>query len=292
MSASVVTVAAPGTWLEQLERSFPARAVALPSGDQVIVRECGQRGAAPSLVLLHGISSGAASWLQVAVSLTARFHVVAWDAPGYGQSTPLRPARPTAQDYAIRLQEMLEALHLRSCVLAGHSLGALMAAACAQQHPHLVARLVLISPARGYADRPEEATRVRTLRLDALREQGVAGLAAQIDERLLSPAAGAEARQWVRWNAAQLRPDGYRQAVEMLCGSTLAQPPQQVAVEVHCGADDIVTPPANCEQVARQFGAPFHLIAGAGHASQVEQPHAVAGLLAAAMARAQEPTNA
>jgi pimeloyl-ACP methyl ester carboxylesterase len=72
----------------------------------------------------------------------------------------------------------------------------------------------------------------------------------------------------------------------MLCGSELAGVPAGIPVEVHCGAADVVTPPAACEQAARALGASFSLVAGAGHASPVEQAAAVAALLAAALQQA------
>jgi pimeloyl-ACP methyl ester carboxylesterase len=49
----------------------------------------------------------------------------------------------------------------------------------------------------------------------------------------------------------------------------------------------VVTPPAACAGIAARFEAPFHAIAGAGHASPVEQPGAVATLLARSVARTQ-----
>ena len=52
-----------------MEQCFPASTVLLPSGAQVAVRQCGQRSGKPSIVLLHGISSGAASWLHPALLL-------------------------------------------------------------------------------------------------------------------------------------------------------------------------------------------------------------------------------
>ncbi|UUZ69877.1 alpha/beta hydrolase [Polaromonas sp. P2-4] len=50
-------------------------------------------------------------------------------------------------------------------------------------------------------------------------------------------------------------------------------------VEVHCGDADVVTPPAACRGWADLYAAPFDLIKGAGHASPVEQPEAVARLI-------------
>lgn len=279
---------APDTLREQLaglERSFPLRQVVLPSGAIVAVRECGRRSAADSIVLLHGISSGAASWLQTAVRAAPHCHVLAWDAPGYGESTPLDGAAPADTDYAQRLHELLQGLGMQNCVLVGHSLGALMAAAYARG-PVVgqVRRLVLISPAGGYggADQAEAAQRVRRERRQALQSGGIDGLAQRIDQRLLSPGANDAARSWVRWNTARLNPHGYLQAVEMLCNSSLAAGAGSAPVEVHCGDADAVTPATDCRERARRLDAPFRLIEGAGHASPVEQPEAVAQLLRAA----------
>jgi pimeloyl-ACP methyl ester carboxylesterase len=95
--------------LTLMERCFPASTVQLPSGAQVAVRQCGQRsGDRPSIVLLHGISSGAASWLHAALLMAEHHHVLAWDAPGYGDSTPLPDAVPAVQAYAQRLDELLQ----------------------------------------------------------------------------------------------------------------------------------------------------------------------------------------
>jgi pimeloyl-ACP methyl ester carboxylesterase len=157
-----------------------------------------------------------------------------------------------------------------------------MACAFAAAHPQRLQRLVLISPARGYGADTQQADKVRRERSEALRSKGVPGLAATIDQRLLSPQADEAAREWVRWNTARLRADGYLQAVQMLCNSTLA-PVSGVPVEVHCGEADVVTPPATCAEAAQALGAPFRTIANAGHASPVEQPEAVARLLAQAL---------
>ena len=279
--------------LALLDRSFPQRLVALPSGAQVAVRECGRPGDAPSVVLLHGISSGAASWLYPAIRIGEKAHVIAWDAPGYGDSAPLPGDAPTDADYAARLHELLQVLDVRRCVLVGHSLGALMACAYAGDvGASRVARVVLISPAGGYGAAAQAAAseRVRRERREALHTQGVDGLAERITQRLLSPAADAAARAWVQWNAARLQPSGYLQAVELLCGSDLARSRNlAMPVEVHCGDADVVTPPAACRGWADLYAAPFDLIHGAGHASPVEQPEAVARLITRA---ALQPTGA
>lgn len=277
--------------LALLGSRFAQRIVPLPSGAQIAVRECGGvPGGKPNVVLLHGIGSGAASWLHAALLAGEQAHVVAWDAPGYGESTPLAGDTPADTDYAARLHELLQALGMDRCVLVGHSLGALMACAYARgPNASRVERLVLISPAGGYGAPGQEAAaaRVRGERREGLRTLGVAGLAERSAERLLSPAAGAEARAWVRWNSARLRPAGYLQAVELLCAGDLARSVGlELPIEVYCGDADVVTPPAACRNWAKLFGADFQLIEGAGHASPVEQPAAVASIITRAVGQA------
>ncbi|MNE10938.1 hypothetical protein D3C80_1036760 [compost metagenome] len=83
---------------------------------------------------------------------------------------------------------------------------------------------------------------------------------------------------------ARLIPQGYRQAIELLCGDELLRYADLVVpCEVHCGAADSITTPADCQALASALGAPFHLIAAAGHASPIEQPEAVATQLARAL---------
>jgi pimeloyl-ACP methyl ester carboxylesterase len=277
------------------ERSLPASRFALslvelPEGARVAVRGAGS-AARPAIVLLHGISSGAGSWLHCALALGEDWRVLAWDAPGYGESTPLEAAAPLASDYAARLDRTLRALGIDTCLLVGHSLGALMAAAFAASATRAakVERVLFVSPARGYGA-PEQADtrrKVEDERLGALRTLGIAGLAERLPARLLSNQADAAAREQVRSNALRLDPAGYTQAVRLLCGDSLARyAPLAVPVEVACGEADAVTPPAACEAVARDFAAPFASIARAGHASPIEQPAALAALIARAAAQA------
>lgn len=251
-----------------------------------------QAGTGPAIVLLHGIGSGAASWLQVALQLS-QARVVAWDAPGYGDSTPLPDAQPKAEAYAERLRRTLDALGIEHCMLVGHSLGALTAAAFAQAHPARVTRLVLISPARGYgaSERAVQSLQVRSKRLAALEQLGIAEMAAQRSAHMLSSRPSAQASAWVRWNMARLNPGGYRQAVELLCGDDLLRhTPLAVPCEVHCGEADSITAPQDCLSLARALGAPFNLIPDAGHASPIEQPLLVAGRLAHALQQTQTGT--
>lgn len=272
--------------LAALDSHFAERVVMTGSdGTRTACRVGGSRG--PVIVLLHGISSGAASWLPCASLLAAQARVIAWDAPGYGQSSPLPMPAPAARDYALRLEALLAALQVRPDLIVGHSLGALMAAAyAAHAAPDAQpARFLLLSPALGYgAPGKEEKSRdVARQRIESLESLGVDGLAQRGPTRLLSAAATPDARAWVQWNMQRLNPDGYRQAVGLLCGDDIGPYLQARTrpVDVGCGAADVVTTPTASAALAQRFDLPFHDIADAGHACYIEQPQAVARLIRA-----------
>ncbi|WP_038484911.1 alpha/beta fold hydrolase [Collimonas arenae] len=285
---STATATACATQLEHalglMARGFSERTVDV-GGSLVSYRSCGT--AVPggkTVVLLHGIGSGAASWLQCALDLQQDAQVVAWNAPGYGGSSALPMARPSAADYAMRLEQLLQALDVRNCVLVGHSLGALMASAYVAAGYTRAEQLLLVSPAQGYGggDKRVRGEEIAQQRLAALENLGIAGMALKSPERMLSVQASEFARAWVRWNTQRLNPASYTQAVYMLCGDDIHRyrlPAAGPACAIYCGADDVVTTPQDSRMLADSLRLPFQLIEAAGHACYIEQPQAVAAVI-------------
>lgn len=235
-------------------------------------------GEGPALVLLHGIGSGARSWKKQMPSLSSRFRVVVWDAPGYGRSSPLAAEAPEAEDYADALGAFLDALGIARAHLVGHSLGAVMAASFALRHPQQVLSLTLASVAAGHARLvPEERLRLRKSRLGLLERLGARGMAEERGPRLLSPGASADDRRAVVDTMAAINPEGYRQAVLMLgkadTQSDVANLSSELRVQFLVGEEDVITPPeVNRRIAAERPGAPLRIIPGAGHAVYLEKP--------------------
>jgi pimeloyl-ACP methyl ester carboxylesterase len=243
-------------------------------------------GSGPPLVLLHGIGSAAASFRYQLEELSARFRVVAWDAPGYVASTPLAIERPTVSDYAAALAAWLSALRIDRYDMLGHSLGALIAARFAAQQPDRVSSLTLCSPARGHRRLPvSEQRRHLAQRLDDLAELGPHGMAAQRGPRLLGPNATEAMLRLVVETMARIHPNGYAQAARMLSTgdilADLARLPTGPPVQVIVGDADVITPPTDCLEIAAACrAASAHVIGGAGHAIYLEKPHEFNRLLA------------
>ena len=285
MSAVPSVTAAQITTLEARLARFPAQQIQLASQGTVSYREANdasERSDALPLVLLHGIGSGAASWVQQFDQLGESRRVLAWDAPGYGASTPVAASSPVAKDYATVLADWLDALGIDRCVLLGHSLGAIIAGAFAAAHSRRVAGLLLLSPAGGYGAAAADVRETkRTQRLAMLAELGPQGLADKRSANMLSAHASDEARAWVRWNMSRVIPHGYAQATHLLANADLASDLAQFTgrINVAVGADDIITPPAACERLALAAHTRLQVVPCAGHAGYIEAPAAYTAII-------------
>jgi len=274
--------------LEQQLDAFALQQQPTPGG-AISWRAAGE-ARAPVLFLLHGIGSASASWLAQLLaaqggSLPRR--VLAWDAPGYGASQALPMPEPAARDYAQRLWDWLDALHIHRVALAGHSLGALMAAAACRLQPDRVERLTLLSPAQGYA-RAEPSVQQARLRdrLHNLATLGPQGMARKRGAAMLSAEASPEQIAFIQSVMAQVNPAGYTQASHMLAGGDIADDLQAMpaallaSAVVASGSVDGITPAEGCRALAQATGLPYLSLGPVGHACALEAGAAVTRLLA------------
>lgn len=274
MSAALPVTVDRTVTLETRLSHFPAQRIAIAPQCAIGYREAGAAHAdALPLVLLHGIGSGAASWVQQLEALGTTRRVFAWDAPGYGESTPVGSASPAASEYASAVEQWLNVLKIERCVLVGHSLGAIIAGSFAALHEERVAGVLLISPASGYGAAPEELrASKRDSRLAMLAELGPQGLADQRSANMLSPHADDTSRDWVRWNMSRIVPHGYAQATHLLANADLASDVAKYTgrIAVAVGAEDAITPPSSCERIALAANTRLQIIPRAGHAGYIE----------------------
>lgn len=96
--------------------------VELPSGGALAVHFWGRAISENDIpmVLVHGFCEDAGIWSELTPYLSD-IPGISIDLPGFGHSTP--PLRPEMSAYALALEEALAALHIKCCVLVGHSLG-------------------------------------------------------------------------------------------------------------------------------------------------------------------------
>ena len=107
-------------------------------------------GNGPSLVLLHGGLSDSREWRWQLDALSDAFTVVAWDAPGCGQSADPPEIFPL-HAYADCLAAFIDALGLAQPHVLGLSFGGGLALELYRRHPTLPRTLVLASAYAGWA---------------------------------------------------------------------------------------------------------------------------------------------
>src|SRR5260370_30570344 len=181
-----------------------------------------EAGAGTQLAVLHGMGSAARAFDDQVAGSSVRLRVSDWDVPGYGGSTCLAPESPLANDYAAALGAMLDALGIPACHLVGHSLGTLIAASFAADHPERILSLTLASVAAGQARLPAaEREKALAQRLGDVVELGPRRMAEQRGPRLLaSTATPAMLRRGVETMAA-VPPDGFSPAARMLASGDI-----------------------------------------------------------------------
>ena len=102
----------------------------------------------PVLCFLHGGSAHAHWWDAVAPAFADRYHVLALDQRGHGESDwPSPPAEGTAYataDFVSDLRELMDAVGCERMSLCGHSMGGHNSMAFAAWHPERVHRLIVV----------------------------------------------------------------------------------------------------------------------------------------------------
>jgi pimeloyl-ACP methyl ester carboxylesterase len=143
---------APELTVEELRKrwALPPSQFLDVAGMKVHMRDEGPRNDASPIVLLHGMSSSLHTWDGWAAALTGRRRVIRFDLAGFGLTGP-SPDGAYGIDNDVHLViAMLDRLGVDHCVLAGNSLGGVIACGTALAHPLRVKMLVLVDSG-GYA---------------------------------------------------------------------------------------------------------------------------------------------
>lgn len=116
-------------------------------------------GEGPAILLIHGVGLRSESWARQIPALAERFTVIAVDLPGHGDSASF-DAAPTLSDYAERIAEVID-WQIGPAVIAGHSLGALIALEIAVRHPDLCAGVAALNAIFRRSKQASDAVRAR-----------------------------------------------------------------------------------------------------------------------------------
>ncbi len=97
-----------------------------------------------TLVLVHGFGGNKDTWNRVVAEWDDKYHIIAIDLPGHGESVSEKTLGYTITDQAERLNLFLEAKKIKHFYLFGHSMGGAIALRYAVNHKKNVNALILI----------------------------------------------------------------------------------------------------------------------------------------------------
>src|SRR5579859_518405 len=100
--------------------------------------------AAPALLFLHGGNLTAHSWDLVSLELADRYHIIALDQRGHGDTEWPRDGAADRHAKADDAHRLLETLGIDHPVVAGHSMGGIVAMTLLVAYPELARKAVIV----------------------------------------------------------------------------------------------------------------------------------------------------
>jgi pimeloyl-ACP methyl ester carboxylesterase len=237
-----------------------------------------RRGTGSPVLLLHGGMSTHAEWRHQLADLSVDHDVVAWDAPGCGDSSDPDPSWDLG-GFARCALGLCDRLGIGAAHVAGLSFGGGLALEVYRQRPWFVQSLALLSAYAGWRGSltPAEA--------DARKEAvQAAGPSTREDMRAyLGPDASDELADELLELEAQARPS-FGVAGRAFAEADLRPSLAAIAVPalVMAGAEDRRCPPSIAEELHRRIsGSRLLVLDGVGHCLNLEAPERVSAELRA-----------
>ncbi len=246
-------------------------------GARVRVRIEGPDGA-PVIIMNHGFTHSLETWDGWAAALQSDYRVVRYDLAGHGLTGPDPEMRYAPVERAVFLGDLMDVLGIDSAIVAGNSLGGLVAWRFASANPDRVDALLLTAPGvfsiNGVADEPVPVPLPLQLFLMTAPESGMRKAAERVygDDARVTAATVERMRDMIRrrGNGAAL--------IDALREFTMPDPAEELqALETPAliiwGSEDVIIPVEQGEHMAALMPkAKLIVLPGVGHVAQEEAP--------------------
>jgi pimeloyl-ACP methyl ester carboxylesterase len=232
-------------------------------------------GSGPPLVLLHGALGDSREWKPQLDGLSDEFTVIAWDAPGHGESSD-PPEAWRLPDYADCLAAMIERLGLERPHVLGLSFGGALALELFGRHPRLPGTLVLASAYAGWAGSlPADVVEERLQRALRDADRDPEPVAREFATTLFDDNTPPELVEEVVAIMTEFHPPGVRTAARALAEADLRHVLPRVDVPtllLYADADHRSPLPVARDLLAAIPGSQLAVIPGVGHVTNLEAP--------------------
>ena len=241
-------------------------------------------GSGAPIILIHGVGADLEMWEPVAERLAPLHDVVRYDMLGHGASAkPPGPYR--LDDFVDQLRRLVDGLGFERFVLAGFSMGGLVAQGFALAAPARVERLVLLNTVfdRSAQERAAVEARVR----EVLNGGHEAGIAAALERwftpafRAARPEVVAGIRRRMEMNDLQAYAAAYALFAEADRDLAARIGDIEIPAMVVTGAEDRRSTAAMATRMAERLPhGRCHILRGQRHMTPLEVPELVAALIA------------
>ena len=238
---------------------------------RVSYREAGAGEGKPVILALHGLGGNSRTWKSQYASLSDAFHIIGWDAPGYGETMVVGPDQTA---FAVLALALLDKLGVDKFSVIGHSMGGVVAQAVAAEAGDRVRHMVLSCTHSGSAaPASQPLSGSYATRIAILESEGSTKYAAARSGMMVADGTPDEIRVQVQEIAAGITAPGLRTCATMLHHADT----RPIAAGIACpvllfsGAGDKVVSERQSEALAALYPSGRHVrLAGAGHAPYLE----------------------
>ena len=232
----------------------------------------------PTILLIHGLGGDVETWgFQILALAAAGMRPLAVDLPGFGQ-TPMANGKWSLRSTTDQLAEWLDNKVPGPLVVAGHSLGGLIAQDLTFRFPEKVQKLILVSTFSRLRPKSIKTMAYLLGRGLAVLFQGTAVQAELVANHLFPDASQGEFREKLIQKISAADPRAYKSAMLNLAFFDSRKPLArlQIPTLVIIGEKDgTVSPEAQQAMAAGIPNARAVLVPEAGHAVIVDQPEIV-----------------
>jgi pimeloyl-ACP methyl ester carboxylesterase len=248
------------------------------------------------VVFVHGFPFSLAMWDDQLEVVGSRFRSIAYDVRGHGMSDA-GDGQYTIEGHVDDLLALMQALKLDRPVVAGLSMGGYIALRALERAPEKF-RAAVLCDTRSEADTNEAKLR-RFSTVEAIKRIGSEAYAREFVKAIFAPDAPRQAPgavEKIRGIIAHTTPlsiAGTQIALAARTDTTATLSSLRLPVLILVGEHDQVTPVAAAKAMQERIpGAELHVVPGAAHLSNMENPGFFNEKLLAFLARAAGPSPA
>jgi pimeloyl-ACP methyl ester carboxylesterase len=238
---------------------------------RVSYREAGAGDGKPVILALHGLGGNSRTWTAQYAGLSDAFHIIGWDAPGYGETMVIGPDQTA---FAVLALALLDHLGVEKFSVLGQSMGGVVAQAIAAEAGDSVQHMALSCTDFGNAaPLSEPISGSYATRIAALKKEGSAKYAAARSRMMVADGTSGDIRARIEEIAGGVTAPGLRTCATMMHHADT----RPIAARITCpvlmlsGVGDKVVSARQSQALAALYPSGRHIrFDGAGHAPYLE----------------------